>query len=118
MYSSIVLLMLFVCIVLYYVRGKYFNYGFLHAIILRVSSKIYNIVHSIRFFCSHEIQIILPGLFIIHIRLHNCKPQFLCRCQQFRQNMFLKYAAIFKKKSSYDCLKNNYCFNCFTTCFH
>lgn len=85
MYSSIVLLMLFVCIVLYYVRGKYFNYGFSHAIILRVSSKIYNIVHSIRFFCSHEIQIILPGLFIIHIRLHNCKPQFLCRCQQFRQ---------------------------------
>lgn len=32
MYSSIVLLMLFVCIVLYYVRGKYFNYGFSHAI--------------------------------------------------------------------------------------
>lgn len=55
MYSSMVLLMFFVCIVLYYVRGKYFNYGFLYVIILRVLLKIYNIVYLIRFFCLYEI---------------------------------------------------------------
>lgn len=114
LYSSSVLLMLyFVCIA----KRKIFKLCFfLHAIILRVSSKIYNLVHFITFFCSHEIHIILPGLF------YNTRTEFTIANRHFDDdvNNFVKictsYMLLVGNFSSNKCLKIN-SYNFFTFCF-
>lgn len=96
----------FVCIA----KRKIFKLCFfLHAIILRVSSKIYNLVYFITFFCSHEIHIILPGLF------YNTRTEFIIANRHFDDddhvNNFVKictsYMLLVWNFSSYKCLKIN-----------